>query len=141
MTGRYPQPMADVQAPSGPRAGEGYTGVASRPASAPRARPLTVIEPSRGWLLSLGLKGLREYHELLYFLTWRDTKVRYRQTVFGALWAVLQPVLMMLVFGLFFGRLAGLSSEGKPYAVFAFAARPRASSRAARSCRRSTSPG
>ena len=114
--------MPDVQAPSRPATADGYAAVA--PASAPTvdARPLTVIEPSRGWLLSLGLQGLWDYRELLYFLTWRDIKVRYRQTVIGALWAVLQPVLMMLVFGLFFGRLAGLSSEGKPYAVFAFAA-------------------
>jgi lipopolysaccharide transport system permease protein len=114
--------MPDVQAPSRPATADGYAAVAPPSAAAVDARPLTVIEPSRGWLLSLGLQGLWEYRELLYFLTWRDIKVRYRQTVIGALWAVLQPVLMMLVFGLFFGRLAGLSSEGKPYAVFAFAA-------------------
>jgi lipopolysaccharide transport system permease protein len=114
--------MADVQAPPEPRSAEASAAVPAHPVSPPRARPVTVIEPSRGWLLSLGLKGLPEYHELLYFLTWRDIKVRYRQTILGALWAVLQPVLMMLVFGLFFGRLAGLSSEGKPYPVFAFAA-------------------
>jgi lipopolysaccharide transport system permease protein len=122
MTGRYPRPMPELQAPSQPLDAEPYTTLAQQPARGLDSRPVTVIEPSRGWLLSLGLKGLWEYRELLYFLTWRDVKVRYRQTVLGALWAVLQPVLMMLVFGLFFGRLAGLSSEGKPYAVFAFAA-------------------
>jgi lipopolysaccharide transport system permease protein len=122
MTGRYPQPMPDVQAPPQPQAADAYAAVARKPSPDRDARPVTVVEPSRGWLLSLGLTGLWEYRELLFFLTWRDIKVRYRQTVIGALWAVLQPVLMMLVFGLFFGRLAGLSSEGRPYPVFAFAA-------------------
>jgi lipopolysaccharide transport system permease protein len=122
MTDRYPHPMAEVQAPAEPRTADGYAAVESRPAPSRQSRSLTVIEPSRGWLLSLGLKGLWEYRELLYFLTLRDVKVRYRQTIIGALWAVLQPVLMMLVFGLFFGRLAGLGSEGRPYPVFAFAA-------------------
>jgi lipopolysaccharide transport system permease protein len=122
MTGRYPHPVAEVQAPPEPRSAGGRLEGATDSAPERDLRPLTVIEPSRGWLLSLGLEGLWEYRELLYFLTWRDIKVRYRQTIIGAVWAVLQPVLMMLVFGLFFGRLAGLSSEGKPYAVFAFAA-------------------
>lgn len=79
--------------------------------------PTIVIEPGRRW--SLGLGGLWEFRELLMFLTWRDIKVRYKQTFFGAGWAILQPIMLMIVFGLFFGRLAGLPSEGLPYAVFA----------------------
>jgi lipopolysaccharide transport system permease protein len=79
-----------------------------------------VIEPVRPW--SLGLRGLWEFRELLYFLVQRDVKVRYKQTFFGAAWAIIQPLLLMVVFGLFFGRLAGLPSEGIPYPVFALAA-------------------
>lgn len=65
---------------------------------------------------------LWEYRELLYFLTWRDLKVRYKQTALGAAWAVIQPLFMMLVFSLFFGRLAGVPSDGVPYPVFTFCA-------------------
>lgn len=83
--------------------------------------PLTIIRPVRGWP-SLGLRDLWAYRELFYFFTWRDLKVRYKQTVIGAVWAVLQPFLMMVVFTVFFGNLAGLSSDGAPYAVFIFAA-------------------
>ena len=79
------------------------------------------IEPSSGWL-SLKLHELWEYRELLYFLTWRDIKVRYKQTALGAAWAILQPLLTMLVFTLFFGRLAKVPSDGVPYSVFAFTA-------------------
>ena len=78
-----------------------------------------MIEPKRAW--SLGLGELWQYRQLVYFLSWRDLKVRYKQTFFGAAWAVLQPVLLMGVFGLFFGRLAGLPSENLPYPVFALA--------------------
>jgi len=78
------------------------------------------IEPSRGWV-SLKLDELWEYRELLYFLVWRDVKVRYKQTVLGAAWAIIQPVLTMLVFSLFFGRLAKIPSDGIPYPIFAFA--------------------
>jgi homopolymeric O-antigen transport system permease protein len=78
------------------------------------------IEPSRGWA-SLKLKDLWTHRELLYFLTWRDIKVRYKQTVLGAAWAILQPVLTMLVFTLFFGGLAKVGSDGLPYPVFSFA--------------------
>lgn len=85
------------------------------------ARPVTVIEPRRGWI-SLGLGELWEYRELLYFLTWRDVKVRYKQTVLGAAWAVLQPFLTMVVFSLFFGRLAGIPSDDLPYPLFSYAA-------------------
>lgn len=83
-------------------------------------QPVTVIEPSRSWL-ALDLGSLWAYRELLYFLTWRDVKVRYKQTALGVAWAVLQPLCTMLVFSLFFGRLAGLPSEGVPYPLFAFA--------------------
>jgi lipopolysaccharide transport system permease protein len=68
------------------------------------------------------LRELWEYRELLYFLTWRDLKVRYKQTALGAAWAVIQPLFMMLVFSVFFGRLAGVPSDGVPYPVFTFCA-------------------
>jgi len=84
--------------------------------------PATVrIEPPHGWL-DLRLAEVREYRELLYFFVWRDIKIRYKQTVVGVLWVVLQPLLTMGVFSLFFGRLAKLPSEGLPYPVFYFAA-------------------
>lgn len=72
--------------------------------------------------LRLNLKDLWDYRELLYFLVWRDIKVRYKQTALGAAWAVLQPVLTMLVFTIFFGRLAKVPSDGIPYPVFTYAA-------------------
>jgi len=79
------------------------------------------IRPSRGWV-ALKLRDLWEYRELLYFLTWRDIKVRYKQTVLGVSWAVIQPLFTMLLFTLFFGKLAGLPSDGIPYPIFAYAA-------------------
>ena len=81
--------------------------------------PITVIEPARGWM-PLDWGELWRYRELLYFLVWRDIKVRYKQTVLGLAWAVLQPVLTMVAFTLFFGRLAGVSSDGVPYSLFSF---------------------
>ena len=78
------------------------------------------IEPSKGWV-SLRLGELWEYRELLYFLTWRDIKIRYKQTVLGAAWAVIQPVLTVLVFSIFFGRLGKIPSDGIPYPLFSFA--------------------
>jgi lipopolysaccharide transport system permease protein len=81
----------------------------------------TIIRPSKGWV-SLKLRDMWEYRELLYFLIWRDVKVRYKQTVLGAAWAILQPFLTMVVFSIFFGRLAGVPSDGIPYPVFAFTA-------------------
>jgi lipopolysaccharide transport system permease protein len=81
----------------------------------------TRIEPPRG-LFNLRLRELWAYRELLYFFVWRDVKVRYKQTAVGVLWVVLQPLLTMGVFTLFFGRLAKLPSEGLPYPVFYFAA-------------------
>lgn len=83
--------------------------------------PVLRIEPSKGWV-TLRLRELWEYRELLYFLTWRDIKVRYKQTALGAAWAIIQPVFTMLVFSLFFGRLAKMPSDGIPYPLFAFAA-------------------
>ncbi len=85
------------------------------------ASPVIRIEPPRG-LFELRLGEVWAYRELLYFFVWRDVKIRYKQTAIGVLWVVLQPVLNMLVFTLFFGRLAKLPSDGLPYPVFYFAA-------------------
>jgi len=79
------------------------------------------IEPSAGWV-SLKLRELWEYRELLYFLTWRDVKVRYKQTVLGAAWAIIQPFFTMVVFSLFFGNLAKIPSDDIPYPIFSYAA-------------------
>ena len=83
--------------------------------------PVTRIEPSKGWV-SLKLGDLWEYRELLYFLTWRDIKVRYKQTILGAAWAIIQPFMTMVVFSLFFGKLAQVPSDGIPYPIFSYAA-------------------
>lgn len=83
--------------------------------------PVTYIRPSRGWR-ALDLRELWRYRELLYFLVWRDIKVRYKQTVLGASWAIIQPFFTMVVFSLFFGRLAGVPSDDVPYPIFSFAA-------------------
>jgi len=85
------------------------------------AVPVTLIRPSRGWI-SLNLRHLWEYRELLYFLTWRDVKVRYKQTVLGAAWAIIQPFFTMVVFSLFFGQLAKMPSDDIPYPIFSYAA-------------------
>ncbi len=82
--------------------------------------PVTKIEPSRGWVW-LNLSELWNYRELLYFLTWREVKVRYKQTALGASWAILQPLLTMVVFSLFFGRLARIPSDNIPYPLFCLA--------------------
>ena len=87
----------------------------------PAAVPVLHIRPSKGWV-SLRLKELWEYRELLYFLTWRNVKVRYKQTLLGAVWAIIQPFFTMVVFSIFFGRLAGVSSDGVPYPIFSYAA-------------------
>ena len=79
------------------------------------------IAPSTGFV-PLKVKELWEYRELLYFLVWRDVKVRYKQTALGVLWAIIQPVMTMIVFSIFFGKLGKLSSDGIPYPIFAFAA-------------------
>jgi lipopolysaccharide transport system permease protein len=83
-------------------------------------RQVVVIEPHRGWR-ELGLGEIWAHRELLYFFTWRDLKVRYKQTAFGAAWAVLQPVLLMLVFSASLGRLPGVGPAGLPYPLFVFA--------------------
>lgn len=80
-----------------------------------------VLEPEHNWL-SLDLGDLWRYRELLFFLTWRDIKVRYKQTVLGAAWAILQPVLTMVVFSIIFGTLANLPSDGIPYPIFTYTA-------------------
>ena len=85
------------------------------------ALPRLRIAPSRGWV-SLKLSELWEYRELLYFLVWRDIKVRYKQTALGASWAIIQPFMTMVVFSLFFGHLAKMPSDGLPYPIFTFAA-------------------
>jgi lipopolysaccharide transport system permease protein len=85
-----------------------------------RAAPVFIIQPSSRWV-SLRLDELWHYRELIYFLTWRDIKVRYKQTALGAAWAILQPVLTMLLFSLFFGRLAKVPSDGIPYPLFSMA--------------------
>jgi lipopolysaccharide transport system permease protein len=83
--------------------------------------PRVVIEPATGWT-TIDLREIWRYSELLYFLTWRDIKVRYKQTVIGAAWAVLQPFLTMVVFSIIFGRLMNVSSGAVPYPVFSFTA-------------------
>ena len=81
----------------------------------------SVILPPKGWA-SLNLKELWKFRELLFFLTWRDIKVRYKQTALGAAWAILQPLLTMVLFSVIFGQLAKLPSEGVPYPIFTFTA-------------------
>jgi lipopolysaccharide transport system permease protein len=80
-----------------------------------------VIEPSKGWI-SLKLRELWQYRDLLFFLVWRDVKVRYKQTTLGIAWAILNPLLTMVIFSVIFGKLAKLPSEGIPYPVFSYVA-------------------
>ncbi len=89
--------------------------------SANTAKPILHIRPSEGWV-SLKLDELWQYRELLYFLVWRDIKVRYKQTTLGATWAIIQPVFTMIVFSLFFGKLGKIPSDGIPYPIFSFTA-------------------
>jgi len=88
--------------------------------SLPSVAEITVIEP-QGRLAGPRLREVWAYRELLYFLVWRDVKVRYKQTVLGAAWAILQPLATAAVFTIFFGRLAGIPSDGLPYPLFAYA--------------------
>lgn len=81
--------------------------------------PLVTIEPSKAW--AINFRALWDYRELLYFLIWRDLKVRFKQTVLGLVWVVMQPLLTTLVFTLFLGKLAGVPSNGVPYPLFVFA--------------------
>jgi lipopolysaccharide transport system permease protein len=95
-------------------AGDGFT-----PIDLPD-QPLVSIRPAGGWS-AIELRSLWAYRELLYFLTWRDLKVRYKQTLLGATWAVIQPLFTMFIWTVFFGVLAGIPSDGIPYPLFAFA--------------------
>jgi len=88
--------------------------------SATREFPVLVIEPRSTWV-ALDLRSLWEYRELLYLLVWRDVKVRYKQTLLGAAWAIMQPLIAMLIFTVFFGKLAHVPSDGIPYPLFAYA--------------------
>ncbi|MHC1783386.1 MAG: ABC transporter permease [Anaerolineaceae bacterium] len=82
---------------------------------------ITILRPVRGWA-ALNLKELWIYRELIYFMTWKDLKVKYKQTLLGASWAILQPFMTMVVFSIFFGELAGVPSDGVPYPIFSFTA-------------------
>ncbi|HEX4439962.1 MAG TPA: ABC transporter permease [Thermoanaerobaculia bacterium] len=93
------------------------SSVTATPEAAPP--PVIIIKPSSGWI-GLKLSEIWSYRELLYFLIWRDLKVRYKQTALGALWAVIQPLFTMLIFALFFGRLAKMPSDGIPYPIFSY---------------------
>lgn len=97
------------------------SGTASKPTQQESSVPRFVIQPTRGWG-SLNLAELWAHRELVYFLIWRDIKVRYKQTALGATWAILQPLLTMLLFSVFFGRLAKVPSDGVPYPLFSFVA-------------------
>ncbi|HYC32347.1 MAG TPA: ABC transporter permease [Gemmatimonadales bacterium] len=96
-------------------------GAPVAPAPIPSDQAVVRIRPPSGWP-SLRLREVWEYRELLYFLIWRDIKVRYKQTALGAAWAVIQPFFTMVVFSVFFGRLARIPSEGVPYPLFAYCA-------------------
>jgi lipopolysaccharide transport system permease protein len=100
---------------------ESNLAIGSEKAVIEESVPTLVIRPAEGWE-SPGLRELWEYRELLYFLVWRDIKVRYKQTALGAAWAIIQPFFIMVVFSLFFGKLAGVPSDGIPYPVFTFCA-------------------
>ncbi len=82
---------------------------------------IIVIEPTHGWV-GLRLNAVWAYRELLYFLTWRHVKVRYKQTVLGAAWAIIQPLFAMVIFTLFFGRLVSIPSDSVPYPIFVYTA-------------------
>jgi len=94
--------------------------IARRRGTTPEPPAVIRIGPRRGWV-SLNLRELWSYRELAYFFVWRDLKVRYKQTFFGALWAVIQPFMLMVVFSLFLGRISGIAPAGVPYPLFAFA--------------------
>lgn len=114
------QPVPEQQSTLHPTAsGDVKASLGTLPKPKPAAK--VRIEPERGWVAPR-LGELWEYRELLFFLTWRDIKVRYKQTIFGASWAIIQPFLTMVVFSLFFGRLAGVPSDNIPYPIFSYAA-------------------
>jgi len=104
--------------------GETVSSLPQKPLDKPSTvtdEPLVVIEPTRSWV-AIDLRDLWAYRELLYFLTWRDVKVRYKQTALGIVWVVLQPLLSTLIFTIFLGKLARVPSDGLPYPLFVFAA-------------------
>jgi lipopolysaccharide transport system permease protein len=105
-------PPLEAATPTAEESGPAPAGPAPVPA-------VTRICPPQGWQW-INLDELWRFRELIYFLVWRDVKVRYKQTLLGAAWAILQPLLMMFIFTIFFGRLAGVPSEGFPYPLFAF---------------------
>ncbi len=84
-------------------------------------QPVTIIQPRKGWV-PVNLRDMWTYRELIYFFVWRDIKIRYKQTAFGFLWAIIQPLMAMIVFSIFFGKLAGVPSEGIPYPLFSYSA-------------------
>src|SRR5579863_2805678 len=94
--------------------------VTSTALSKPAVPVMRITPPTRWWILPFG--ELWDFRELVYFFVWRDIKIRYKQTAIGAAWAVLQPLLTMLIFSLFFGRLAHIPSEGLPYPIFYYSA-------------------
>lgn len=98
-----------------------HTELLAGPEAAPAPTLEVHIAPSRGWV-SLGLGELWEYRDVLYFLTWRDILVRYKQTVIGAAWAILRPLMTMAIFSVIFGRVAKIDSDGVPYPIFSFTA-------------------
>src|SRR5215218_889870 len=91
------------------------------PAEALPEKPLVIIQPKKAWG-AIDLRELWAFRELLYFLTWRDVKVRYKQTLFGVAWVVMQPLLSTLIFTAFLGKLARVPSDGLPYPIFVYAA-------------------
>ena len=123
---RNSQPVLDVSSPSGVSPSSNGPVFGRRPSVLDhREMPITYLRPARGWI-GLNLSDLWAYRELVYFLTWRDIKVRYKQAALGVGWAIIQPVINMVIFTLIFGRLAGLKTDvGVPqewYPVFSFAA-------------------
>jgi lipopolysaccharide transport system permease protein len=119
---RYPRRIgrsAQIDSPAESQHAAAGAGTANLADDGPKKVQTTVIKPSRGWV-RLGLAELWQYRELLYFLAWRDVKVKYKQTAIGFLWVVVQPVATMIVFTFIFGRLAKVPTNGVPYPLFAY---------------------
>ena len=110
--------ISDKNSPATEQLSVSFEGPPRRPVIDLPDKPLIIIEPQRN---SLNLADLWQYRDLLYVLTLRDVKVRYKQTLLGVLWAIIQPFFMMVIFTLFFSRLAGIQSNGVPYEIFAYA--------------------
>ena len=101
--------------------GVGDVPVVDQNVISPSTDPFIRIRPTKGWV-SLNFEELWRYRELLYFFVWRDIKIRYKQTILGASWAIIQPLFTMVIFSLFFGRLAQVPSDGIPYPLFSYTA-------------------